>query len=47
MGQRMKDQKLQSGLARNQDFAEGERLETQLKQFYSSVYQNWETWLAN
>ena len=41
MGQRMKDQKLGSGLARNQDFVEGERLETQLKQFYSLVYQNW------
>ena len=34
MGQKMKDQKLGSGLARNQDFAKEERLETQVQKFY-------------
>ena len=34
IGQKMKDQKLGSGLARNQDFAKEERLETQVQKFY-------------
>ena len=33
MGQTMKDQKLGSGFARNQDFAKGEELEPQVIKF--------------
>ena len=37
MGQRMKDQKLRFGLARNQNFAKKEELEAQVKKFYKNI----------
>ena len=36
MGQRMKDQKLRAGLARNEDFVKGEGLEPQVIKLYGS-----------
>ena len=37
VGQRMKDQKLRFGLARNQNFAKGEELEPHVKKFYKNI----------
>ena len=37
MGQTIKDQKLGSVLARNQDFAKGEEPELQVKKFYKNI----------
>ena len=45
MEQRMKDQKLGSDLARNQDLLKGKDYNGKFKFFLS--YQNWETWRAN